>query len=236
MPSVTISEPSTLITDYLLGGLTAVLAWRLLGVRRKPDTTHGARTPAPALGERRTPRQVAIFYWSGALSATAVGSFAGGTYHGFGPAMAPLSAALLWKITTLAMGVASFFLIAAAVTAAFIGSTRRTLLIAAAIKLVAYSWWMLTHDAFAYVIAEYGSTLLLVLVLLAANRIRGVAPHRAYLAGGILVSMAAAGIQQSGFRLHAHFNHNDLMHVVQMGAVWLLYQGGRRLRDADRRS
>ena len=42
-------------------------------------------------------------------------------------------------------------------------------------------------------------------------------------------------LQQSGIRLHAHFNHNDLMHVVQMGAVWLLYEGGRRLRDANGR-
>ena len=106
----------------------------------------------------------------------------------------------------------------------------------AASKLVAYSGWMLTHDAFAYVIGEYGSTLVLVLALLAANRIRGEGKHRAYLAGGILVSIAAAAIQQSGIRLHPHFNHNDLMHVVQMGAVWLLYQGGRRLHDANRRA
>jgi hypothetical protein len=49
--------------------------------------------------------------------------------------------------------------------------------------------------------------------------------------GGILASIAAAVVQQSGVRLHRHFNHNDLMHVVQMGGVWLLYQGGARLRD-----
>ena len=234
---MTISEPSTLITDYLLGSLTAVLAWRMIAVRLKPDPTLGkGGKPDPTLGERRAPRHQAVLYWGWALAATAVGSFAGGTYHGFGPAMAPASATLLWKITTLAMGVASVCLTAGAVTAAFIGSTRRTLLMAAVVKLVAYSAWMLTHDAFAYVIGEYGSTLLLVLGLLAANRIRGEGRHRAYLAGGILVSIAAAGIQQSGVRLHPHFNHNDLMHVVQMGAVWLLYQGGRRLHDADRRA
>lgn len=240
-----ITEPSTLITDYLLGGLTAVLAWRLRAEKgsggvfgrgeRKPHPTPFPGAD-PSCGERRAPRQVAILYWTAALAATALGSFVGGTYHGFGPAMGLLSAALLWKITTLAMGVASFSLIAAAVTTAFIGSTRRALLLAAVIKLAAYSWWMLTHDAFVYVIIEYGSTLLLVLALLAANRIRGEAGHRAYLAGGILVSFAAAGIQQSGLRLHSHFNHNDLMHVVQMGAVYLLYQGGRRLQDADRRA
>jgi hypothetical protein len=239
---VTIFEPATLVTDYLLGGLTAVLAWRMIAVRLEKGSGgvfgDGGRKPHPTPfpGERRAPRQVAILYWAAALAATAVASFAGGTFHGFGPAMAPVAAALLWKITTLAMGVASFCLLAAVVTAGFIGATRRALLIAAAVKLLAYSWWMLSHDAFVYVIGEYGSTLLLVLALLAANRIRGESGHRAYIAGGILISFAAAGLQQSGIRLHTHFNHNDLMHVVQMGAVWLLYQGGRRLQDADRRA
>ena len=70
---------------------------------------------------------------------------------------------------------------------------------------------------------------------MAAHRVRGGPGHRAYLIGGILVSAVAAVIQRSGVRLHTHFNHNDLMHVVQMGAVWLLYQGGRRLQDANGR-
>ena len=133
------------------------------------------------------------------------------------------------------MGVVSFFLTAAAVSAAFGGVGRRVLLGAAAIKLAIYFWWMSTHDAFIYVIYDYGSTLLFVLALIAANHVRGEAGHRTYLAGGILVSIVAALLQQSGVRLHANFNHNDLMHVVQMGAVWLLYEGGRRLQDANRR-
>ena len=168
-----------------------------------------------------------------ALAAVAAASFAGGTYHGFGPVMAPSAAAGIWTATTLAMGAASYFLLVSVISATCTGATRHTLAILAAFKLVFYSLWMLWHHEFIYVILEYGSTLLLVLALLAANLIRGVPGHRAYLSGGILVSIAAALIQQSGIRIHAHFNHNDLMHVVQMGAVWLLYQGGRRLQDAD---
>jgi hypothetical protein len=214
---VGISEPSTLITDYVLGALTAALARR------------AARGP-------QSQRHNAIRFFAAALGATAFASFAGGTFHGFGPAMSPAAGALLWTLTTVAMGVASAFLLAAAITAAFTGLPRRMLLIVAAVKLLGYSWWMLTHHAFVYVILEYGSTLLVVLVLLATNRIRGERGHRTYLAAGILLSIAAAGIQQSGIRLHRHFNHNDLMHVVQMGAVWLLYQGGHRLQDAPRRT
>ena len=95
---------------------------------------------------------------------------------------------------------------------------------------------MLTHDEFMYVISSTAPHCCSCWFCSPPNRIRGEGGHRAYLAGGILVSIAAAAIQQSGIRLHTHFNHNDLMHVVQMGAVWLLYQGGRRLRDADRRT
>ena len=67
-----------------------------------------------------------------------------------------------------------------------------------------------------------GSTLVILMLLVVAGRTHGVSGHRAYIASGILVSIAAAGVQQSGIRLHRHFNHNDLMHVVQMGGMWLL--------------
>ena len=205
-----ISEPATLLTDYVLGALAGFLAWRMVSLKAN----------------------IATRYWALALAAIAGASFAGGTYHGFAPAMSPSAAASLWKTTTLAMGLASFCLTASAIGAAFHGSTRRLLLSAAAIKLTIYAWWMLRHDAFLYVICDYGSALLFVLILVAANRLHGEAGHRASIGGGILVSAVAAVMQQSGIRMHRHFNHNDLMHVIQMGGVWLLYRGGSRLRDA----
>ena len=48
---------------------------------------------------------------------------------------------------------------------------------------------------------------------------------------GLLLSFVAAGVQLSRLTLHAHFNHNDLYHVIQIGAIVLLYRGARRLRD-----
>ena len=213
---MTISEPATLLTDYLLGLLAATLGWRI--VREA--------IPAP----QNAPR---LFGW--ALVATAIGSFTGGTYHGFGPALDPFAAEMVWKVATLAMGVASFLLTAAMISSSWSGPLRRWLLAAAGVKLAVYASWMLNHDDFLYVIVEYGSSLLIMSVLLAAKRLKGTANFDEYLGKGILVSIGAALIQQSGFRVHRHFNHNDLMHIVQMGAVWLLYQGGRRLHDADGR-
>ena len=214
---VPIYEPATLLTDYLLGLLTAVLGWRM------------ARQAVPE--SRTSPR-----LFGAALGATALGSFTGGTYHGFAPVLGSFAGAVLWKAATLSMGFASFLLTAAVITSVWSAAARRRLILAAAFKLAIYAVWMVTHDDFLYVIVEYGSSLIIMLALLAAGRMHGAPRFRMYLAGGILVSIVAAAIQQSGVRLHRHFNHNDLMHVVQMGAVWLLYQGGRRLHDADGRS
>lgn len=210
--TVTLSEPMTLATDYLLGTLAALCGVCLL--------------------KRNMPMgQESIRWWALALVAAAVGSYVGGTYHGFQHAMEPPIAAVLWKITTISMGVASFLLLTAAFTSAVSAKNRRWLIGAAALKLVIYVMWMLEHDEFRFVIYDYGSTLVILLLLVVAGRTHGVSGHRAYIASGVLVSIAAAAVQQSGIRLHHHFNHNDLMHVVQMGGVWLLYKGGARLRD-----
>ena len=96
-----------------------------------------------------------------------------------------------------------------------------------------YVAWMLGHDEFRFVIYDYGSTLAILALLVVAGKTHGVGGHRAYILSGIAVSIAAAGAQQSGVRLHQHFNHNDLMHVIQMCGVWLLYEGGARVRDAE---
>ena len=130
------------------------------------------------------------------------------------------------------MGLASFLLLAATLSASFSGALRRWLIGAAAVKFAIYAVWMFLRDEFLFVIADYGSTLLIVFVLTAIGQMRGVRFFRAYIAAGILVSLIAAALQQSGISIHSNFNHNDLMHVVQMGGVWLLYRGGSRLRDA----
>lgn len=188
---MTIHEPMTLATDYLLAASALIFAaglWRLSRL------------------------------WSLAFVCTAVASLAGGSYHGFGPMLEPQFAVALWKLTLLAVGCASFFLL--------IG-TSRSLAAFAAIKLVVYASWMITHDDFVWVIADYGSTLLIVGAVFVARWRRQ--RHRAapWVLASIAVSVIAALVQQSGFALHRHFNHNDLYHLVQIVALWLLHRGGR---------
>ena len=110
---VTISEPMTLATDYLLGTLC--------------EAVRGAAAQA----EHVACGQASIRLWAFALIAAAIGSYVGGTYHGFQHALEPPVAAVLWKATTISMGIASFLLLTSAISAAFTGQDRRWLIAAA---------------------------------------------------------------------------------------------------------
>lgn len=151
--------------------------------------------------------------WALAFLFTAAGSFFGGVYHGFAPVLTPLASLVLWKATVFSIGLASFFLL--------LGSGRALAAIAI-VKLVVYMSWMIGHNDFVYVIADYGLTLLLVGIVQLVRR----GPSMPWVIGSIVVSVIGALVQQSGFALHRHFNHNDLYHVIQLVALWLLYRGG----------
>lgn len=56
--------------------------------------------------------------------------------------------------------------------------------------------------------------------------------HR-WLQRGLFVTLVGVAIQQSGWGLHTHFNHNDLYHVVQMAGLYCLYRGAVALEGLD---
>jgi hypothetical protein len=209
---VRITEPMTMVTDYLMGALAFVLAMRLLG-----DASAG--------------QQWSGRLWAAAFVMTAVAAFVGGTYHGFIQWMPGLAGRALWKATLVATGIGSACLLAAAVTAATAGPLRQALIGLVLVKLAVYLWTIATKDAFVLVIADYGTAL--VAALLAAWFIRptGLTPVAWWLTAGVAVAVVAGVIQWARVAPHVHFNHNDLFHVVQMASLYLLYRGGLLLRD-----
>jgi hypothetical protein len=52
-----------------------------------------------------------------------------------------------------------------------------------------------------------------------------------WIVAGVVVGIAGYGIQLTGFRAHQDFNHNDLFHVVQIAAMFLVFRGVSRLED-----
>lgn len=208
---MSISEPMTLLTDYLLAVLVLVFALRL--------------------GRSGHPGQMSIRMWSLAFYASATAALVGGTYHGFNPYLSPLTALLLWKVTVYSVGLAGLFLFAGVLFAALAGTPRRALFALAGLKFLLYAGWMAVHNDFRYVIYDYVPTLIFVLLLQGTALWKRREESAPWIIGGIVLSFAGAGVQAAGFTLHEHFNHNDLYHVIQMGAFWMLYRGGLRLRD-----
>lgn len=197
-----VHEPMTLATDYLLAIASTIFAMRLWRVHR---------------------------LWALAFLFTACGSFFGGTSHGFAPMLERLARVTLWKATVFSIGLASFFLL--------IGTAKRTargrwkaLVPFAVIKLVIYLSWMITHDGFVWVIADYGLTLLMVGALVLMPRDR----DTLCVLDSIALSVVGALIQMSRFSLHAYFNYNDLYHVIQVVALWFLYRGGMLMSAMNR--
>jgi hypothetical protein len=151
--------------------------------------------------------------WPLAFVFTALGSLAGGAYHAAG-------GIALWKVTVYAVGLASFFLLVA----------NRVPPIIALAKFILYASWMITHDDYLYVIADYGTTLVIVAVVQSVAWFRSRAASASWIVSSVGMSVLAAIVQQSGIDLHPHFNHNDLYHVMQLVALWLLCRGGESSR------
>jgi hypothetical protein len=150
---MTINEPLTLITDYILS-----LASLVFGV----------------LLWRRNNR-----LWALGFFFTALGSFLGGTYHGFG-GMA------VWIATVYAIGIASLL---------FLWPFQR---VVAIFLFIVYAAWMTVHYAdFKWVIADYGITMLLLTFLLRSK----------WMTAFLLVSIAGAVVQQMPIPFHNDIYH-----------------------------
>lgn len=204
-----ITEPATLVTDYLLAAFAAVLSWKL--------RSGGA------------PQR----WWAAGLAATAAAGLSGGTVHGFVRVLPAAVTSLLWLLT-LELLVLSGLAVALATLAATPMATRvrRSVTGLVVLAFLAYAAWVPARPFFAVAIVAYGLSLVGVAVVEGNRWWRQRAPASAWLLAGVAVSVAAAVVQQSGWAPHRSFNHNDLFHVIQAGALWLLYRGAALSRSA----
>jgi hypothetical protein len=209
---MTISEPATLVTDYLLAIFTAVLAFRLLRAARHANREVIAR-------ERR--------WWSAAFALTAIAGATGGTVHGFQQALRGAAADGLWLVSLESLVAASFAVVGGAIAFSEIApSIRWRATLAAALAFAAFGVWVAWNLVFLSAIVAYGTAFAVLVAI--RLRVRPIDASGRLVLLGVAVSVAAAAIQQSGWAFHRYFNHNDLYHVVQAAGVWLLYRGALR--------
>ena len=193
---MTITEPATLITDWLLAAQCTVLARRL-----------GCDGPAARLLRLH-------------LLVAAVGAFLGGLDHGFQLHLSAEASHWIWTGTLAALVVASTLLLAFAVRQWLPGQT----LLLGACGLLGLAGLVagVPTGAFEAVLALWVPSTAAVLVLAARSGARLIVASQ-------LVAILGAAIQALELAPHPAFNHNDLFHVVQMGAILLLVRGAREV-------
>jgi uncharacterized protein DUF6962 len=200
---VKIAEPATAITDYILAAETLFLG--ILLIR----------------GAVQTP----VKLWAAAFFVLAIAAIAGGTFHGLIASLDPLAAHILWKVTLVAVGIATFCMLSAAILIFTANPARTILLVAAVLQFCVYAFFIARGNDFKIVIFDYVPAMILIVVLGYAAK----AQSAGFLLGAVVLSFAAAGIQNSSIQLHRNFNHNDLYHVIQMIAMYLFYRAGKLL-------
>ena len=112
---MSISEPATLLTDYLLAVFAGGLAWRL------------HRTIPTA--------STAAHWWGRALALTMASAFVGGSSHGFGPNLPAPVAGALWTATLLSLSLVAAAMALSLVHELVAPERRRSWLVLVGLKL-----------------------------------------------------------------------------------------------------
>jgi len=212
--AVHIVEPVTLATDYVLAALAVILAFRLY----EPETK---------------PRQVSRQLWAGSLGSLALAAFLGGSCHGFVQYMPGVLHQICWKGTLYSAGLSDLLMLGAVLFSTVSRSVRRWLIGAGVAKFLIYAVWMLSHDEFRYLVLDYLSTMLLVLLLQIRPGVVERAKSARNIQIAISVSIVAAAVQQSGVDLTPTLNHNTLYHIVEAIAICFFYRAGKYSHDIE---
>ena len=198
---MTLHEPATFFTDLLLAALGAWFAFRL------------ARDASPAKARR---------WWIVSMSLMAASAFAGGVYHGVAPGFPHIEPwwwrFVLWIICGLGFAMAMSLLRELKP----LGDVRAWQLLLA-VKFAISSVVVLFKPEFVVAMADYGSAMLAwVIAALILRR-----PWRGPMLAGVGLSLLAGVVQQAQWGLSAHFNHNDVFHLIQALALVAFYHGGK---------
>jgi hypothetical protein len=203
---MSLHEPATLITDYLLA-LVALVCGLLL---RRND-------PPPAR-----------LWFARGMLVSALSAFVGGSYHGFAPNFAYEIQAIWWRSILITLSLVSAAL-ALSLMHEVAPSHRQPLIRSLIIlKLAIFLVVALMRPVFLFAIIDYGTALLAWIV---AALVTG-GPWRGWMLAAIGLSFFAAAVQQLQLSPFSRLNHNDLYHVIQAFAFFGFYRGGKLLGTA----
>jgi hypothetical protein len=210
-----LSEPTTLVSDWVLAVVALALGVRLYRI--------GA-------GEERRAQRL----WAAAFLVGAVGALAGGIFHGFAASLSPVAYTALRKIALVGCGLAGSLILAGTVLATLGQRWRGAFLAAAAGQVVAYLALVSGSDDMRNAVWNGVVTILAVLALALATAFHD-ARRLAWILLALGLSVAGLAAYHARFAI-AILNHNDVCHVLQTVALWPFYRAGLRLHDRGRRN
>jgi hypothetical protein len=175
----------------------------------------------------------AISCWFVAFCSVGGSALLGGFWHGFAPAMDPRTATLT-ETASVALAVAASFMFLIATLHVFTSGRLLNVLSGCAVmKFALFVVWATVNDDFRLVIYDSGLTMLAMLLLASSGAWLRSAPAAPWIIVGVVTAMLAALFQQGRVSIHRYFNHNDLYHVIQAGALYCLYRAGALLHDKE---
>lgn len=227
---MTITEPITMLTDYVIAVESFIIVILLAQILS---------------GQRQ--QQIAMSWWLVSFGLVGVAAALGGTCHGFTYYLSNAAIRSLWAIMLFALSFASLCMLIATVITTLPRRVQKWFLIGATVKSCIYLAWATIHSHFVYAIVDYLSAMLVVLLLQGWALLRVWIAYRqpnlsrassrnpiptpkaaGWIVAGVLVSGLAVGVQ--GLQLTiAALNSNDLYHLVQVVALYLLYCGASNL-------
>lgn len=214
-----LAEPVTTLTDYAMALEAICLAMALLW-------------------ENELNFQRSRFFWGIAFGWTAIAAAVGGTCHGFAQILTLSVLNFLWTLMGYGIGCASSFMLLGTLWSAVAGGLRWLALILAGGKSVFYFAQVGQYQQFVPMAIDYGAAMLLVLLLqlhqlIAWPRVQHKDQRQSafWISVGIGTSVLAIGILALRLAIVPWLNHNDIYHLVQMVALYLLYRGVRLLKD-----
>ena len=207
---IAIHDPDVAFTDLGLAILGAYLGWRLVA-----DRAGGALTRSGA---------VMMFALAGA-------AFWGGVFHAFFPAQTATPAGfVVWLAVAFSIVVVATVLLElgmALLAPRVPARVRKGLAVIYAASFAAVV--MLVNQSFSTIVRFYGPALILILVAAVVQAVRARSTEWTFVAAGFALSSGATLLQQARVAIHPqYFDHNALYHVLQGGALMLLYLGFRR--------
>lgn len=202
------TEPTTLLTDWLLAAVAIAL---------------GVRLAAAATGSRA--RQL----WAVAFVVGGCAAFAGGTVHGLRAWLDPLLTAWLWQCALLGSALAGTLLLAGATLDALRGAAQKLALVGVAAKL-AVELTVIAGSGLTRYAVWAGAVSVVLLLALALWRARTDPETLGWLLLALALAGAGLAVQAARVTLHPHFNHNDACHVLLTAALWPFYRSALRLK------